>query len=79
MQMLINDVWNFFQSYVTPLGTLKYPCCLPYGDFIQMLPYESRCQFHQRFLFVFFVQIFDAKPNVTRENDVRTKNLCVKH
>jgi hypothetical protein len=26
-----------------------------------------------------FVQIFGAKPNVTRENDVRTKNSYVKH
>jgi hypothetical protein len=29
------------------------------------------------FLRAFFVQIFGAKQNVTRENNVRTKNLCV--
>jgi len=30
------------------------------------------------FLCAFLVQIFGAKPNVTRENDVRTKNLYEK-
>jgi hypothetical protein len=30
-----------------------------------------RCQFHQRFSRAFFVRIFGAKTNVTRENDVR--------
>jgi len=37
-----------------------------------------RCQLHQRFSRAFFIQIFGAKPNVTRENDVRTKNSYVK-
>ncbi len=37
-----------------------------------------RCQFHQRFLREFFVWIFDAKPSVTRENEVRMKNLYIK-
>jgi hypothetical protein len=35
------------------------------------------CQFHQRFLRAFFVRIFGAKPNATRENNVCTKNLNV--
>jgi len=39
---------------------------------------DYRCQFHKRFLHVFFVQIFGTKPNITRENDVRTKNLYAK-
>jgi len=38
---------------------------------------EARCQFHQHFSRAFFVQIFGAKPNVTRENDARTKNSYV--
>ncbi len=38
---------------------------------------ESRCQSRQHFSRAFFVQIFGTKPNVTRENDVRTKNLYV--
>ncbi len=36
-------------------------------------PNTSRCQFHQR-----FSSAFGTKPNVTRENDVRTKNLYIK-
>jgi len=40
--------------------------------------YTICSQFHQRFLRAFFVQIIGAKPNVTRENDVCTKNLYVK-
>jgi len=39
---------------------------------------NTSSQFHQRFLRAFFGQIFGAKPNVTRENNVRTKNLYVK-
>ncbi len=39
-------------------------------------------QFHQQFMREFFVQIFCQSQNVTRkscQNDVRTKNLYVKH
>jgi hypothetical protein len=39
----------------------------------------ARYQFHQHFSRAFFVQIFGAKPNVTRENDVRTKKSYVYH
>jgi len=35
-------------------------------------------QFHQHLLCAFFVWIIGAKPNVTRENDVCTKNSYVK-
>ncbi len=40
--------------------------------------WPNRCQFHQRFLCTFFIQIFGAKPNVTRENYVRMKNSYTK-
>ncbi len=43
-----------------------------------LLPCMARCQFDQRFLCAFFVQIFGTRQNVTRENGVRTKNLYVK-
>jgi len=43
--------------------------------FVLMLTW---CQFHQRFLRAFFAQIFGAKPNVTRENDVSTEKFVHK-